>query len=97
MNHYTCGNCLFGEDCGSQDMVWCEIKKTHLKINDPGCARHKYQPPEKRPQPCAKCKGTGWVLVERDGKETAQRCSCLKRRIVKQKKEESDNGSKIYS
>ena len=95
MSYFTCGNCLFGENCGSQDMVWCEHKGTYLKVNDPGCGRHikRTGPP---PAPCAKCKDTGWVLVEREGKETAQRCTCLKRRIDKQKKE-SDDGHKIYS
>ncbi len=96
MNYYTCGNCLFADEIESSDMIYCPHKKTHLKVNDPGCSRHKYAPREEKPKACEKCDDTGWVTVETAGGNVAQRCVCLKKRIKKQKKE-TDEKSKVFS
>lgn len=97
MSHFTCGNCLFAEEVNSSDMIYCPIKETHLKVNEPGCSRHAKRPAGMKHESCSKCNDTGWVLAKTlDGKQTAQRCECQKRRIEDQKKGEED-GHKNHS
>ena len=96
MNYYTCGNCLFADEIESSDMIYCPYKKTHLKVNDPGCGKHKYFPRGEKSERCDKCDDTGWVMVQSEDGEVAQRCVCQKKRIKKQKKEKNAE-HKIYS
>jgi hypothetical protein len=41
MMDFVCSKCLFAEDTGSSDLIYCFIKKEFRKINDQGCAKFK--------------------------------------------------------
>lgn len=39
MSTYTCGRCLYADEAGSSDVVWCWVREEHRKVNDYPCAR----------------------------------------------------------
>jgi len=41
MSAYICGNCLFAEESGSSDLVYCFIRDELRKVNDYPCAKWK--------------------------------------------------------
>ena len=43
----TCGYCLFRDETGSTDTLWCWKKKEHHDVMDPGCAAFKVDPERK--------------------------------------------------